>query len=546
MSFEFPRPNLPIAEGGTAPMNRSWLQWLRDFVGRVSSDALKYIGAVTYEPTGFVNRIDSTIAFDGATRTLTIAPATTSYDLYVRGERFRKAVADTVTIADTTGAHYVYFDSTGTLVSSVSAWAFTDPKAFVAIVYWRAGGVAGILMDERHGIAMDWATHEYLHDSVSMRYGSGLAGSFAASNTFSMTAGVVHDEDIEHDIDAATNCRILYRDGAGQWTYNTGGAAFYLETGGVIQYDDGDGTTADVQNTRYVAYWIYATNDVDYPIWSIPGQRTDTTLANARANNLPSSLVVTGLPSPEMKLLYRVIVRRNGAAENIEEATDYRNISSLPVGSYVATQHASLSGLEGPHIPVGGIIFANMALADIASFFDTSGTATDGLGLAGTSWYNYAICNGNNGTPNLEAKFLRMRNGATGAGGTGGNDSSVHKHSVDVAAFTGTSGNESSHTHGSGSLTADIIPDPGTSAIYYDAAGSGSFAYDSKAVITGPITSVSGTAAQGIHVSGSTAAGSAHSHSIDHDHLSVDSADGGSSTGNMPAYYELLPVMRVA
>ena len=30
MTFEFPRPNLPIAEGGTAPANRSWLQWLRN------------------------------------------------------------------------------------------------------------------------------------------------------------------------------------------------------------------------------------------------------------------------------------------------------------------------------------------------------------------------------------------------------------------------------------------------------------------------------------------------------------------------------------
>lgn len=219
----------------------------------------------------------------------------------------------------------------------------------------------------------------------------------------------------------------------------------------------------------------------------------------------------------------------------------------------IERQYAAHKKATGPHVPVGGIVFANIAAADIATYFDTTG-----LGIENSAWEDWAVCNGSNGTPDLEAKFLRMRDDATGAGGTGGTDSSAHTHSVDVAAYSGTSGSESSHTHGMqshthgrGSFCAELSPathgpsfnwettSQWTCRSYY-ATSSGSAGDTSNYTAGIPIIGTSDGPSNN-----TTTAGSSHSHSIDHDHPSVTSG-AASATDNKPAYYELLPIMRIA
>jgi hypothetical protein len=97
--------------------------------------------------------------------------------------------------------------------------------------------------------------------------------------------------------------------------------------------------------------WMFATNDISTPIALIMGQREDTTLANARLNNVYDTLVLSGLPYAEMKLLYRIIVQRNGTSVTYIESQDYRNVSAIPSGNYVATDHNALTNLAvgDPH-----------------------------------------------------------------------------------------------------------------------------------------------------------------------------------------------------
>jgi|GEM_PF-6325233 len=295
----------------------------------------------TKEMTGFPNRTSSTISFNSSTRVFTIAPTGASFNVYSAGKEYTKTTA-TAGIPNTAGIYFVYYDKTTLeIATSTTVWSLTDGTVHIATVYWN--GSEGLLGDERHGLTMDGMTHEFLHNTVGTRFDSGLTGSFD-STSFSMGSGYVYDEDIKTSIAATTTARVLYHSGAGAFTYTAPQAKYFYEVGDIIQYDTGSGI-ADVTNNRYVAYWIFATNDPITPIYALMGQSNDTSLTNARNNNKYESLVLSSLPFKEMKVLYRVILQRSGTGETYIETQDLRSISNLPSGTYVATMHNVLGGL---------------------------------------------------------------------------------------------------------------------------------------------------------------------------------------------------------
>src|SRR6056297_3332895 len=124
---------------------------------------------------GYTDRADSTISFDNATRTFTIAPTGTDYEFYSDLNKYI-STGDSVVIANTEGLHYIYYDTSGTLVETttfnpqiITRWAFT------AAIYWDATNNEAILFeDERHGNTMDSATHIYNHVTFGTRYETGL------------------------------------------------------------------------------------------------------------------------------------------------------------------------------------------------------------------------------------------------------------------------------------------------------------------------------------------------------------------------------------
>lgn len=338
---------------------RQTLQRLRQ---RATTDSSIY--ADTGEPTGFVSSSAGTLSFDNATRTFTI---TGSHEVYDKGTKYTKGT-NSVIIANTNGQHFIYY-AHGTMVlteaTSFPGWGV----AFVASVYWN--GSVGLVGDERHGCVMDAATHLYLHTTVGTRFGAGLGGSFT-DTTFSIGSGTIHDEDITITIGAQTTCRVLYR-AAGIWAYTSAQAKYYLDGGGGgganLQYDNA-GALADVPANQYVAAWLFATNDIATPIYALVGQRVDTTLQNARDNNKYESLTLTNMPFKEMKLLYRVILRND--VTPYEEAQDLRTVSNLPGGTYVATDHGSLTGLADPDHPASAIYTNTTSFANRLTTSETT------------------------------------------------------------------------------------------------------------------------------------------------------------------------------
>ena len=322
--------------GATGAVNLGSQTITTSGIGTFGSVAIPTLFTNTTEPTGFVDKT-ATLSFATSTRIFTI---TGNHDIYINGVKTTKATAST-TIADTTGMHWVYYDSVGTLSESTTQPGFDVP--LIATVYWNTTIDKALLGEERHGIIMDGATHHLLHNTVGTRYESGLTGTFSNATT-SITAGVIDDEDLEHSIGIQTTVDIIYKNGAADFEWITGQTKYYIEdTGSDILYNNGN-ATGTVGANNYVCYWIFATNATSSPIVSLMGQRTDTTITDARANCKYESLTLGTLPYQEMKLLYRVILRND--ATPYEEAQDLRSISNLPAGTFLATQHNALTGLD--------------------------------------------------------------------------------------------------------------------------------------------------------------------------------------------------------
>jgi hypothetical protein len=199
------------------------------------------------------------------------------------------------------------------------------------------------LGDERHGSVMDWSTHEFIHETIGTRYESGLTGTFGNAN-FSITAGAIDDEDLEHAIPYTNQTVVLYR--WGSVTYATLPRTwYYLNESGNLQYDN-SGTLTDVSNNYHVAYWVFATNNPEYPIYVVAGQRQDLTLANARTNNQYVDLSLPEMPSMEMKILYRVILKSTAGSPSYIETQDLRSIQAVSSGTYTPTSHNILTNLD--------------------------------------------------------------------------------------------------------------------------------------------------------------------------------------------------------
>jgi len=336
------------------------------------------------DPTGFLNRTTSVLSWDDTSRTLTI---TGDHAIYIKGVRSVKPTT-TKQIADTTGQHWIYYDNSG----NIQEGAFPGFNyVLIALVYWNSTQQIGIVADERHGIHMDFMTHGYLHNSVGVRYVDGLTATFTDS-TFSITAGTIYDEDIAYSITPAQSTgTIFYKNGSTVFEMITSTRQYFYEKTTDLQYNNGN-TLSDVPANQYVAYWLFATNEISTPIVTIIGQRTDVTLQNARDNNKYESLSLGTLPFAEMKLIYRVIMR-NTATPSYIETQDLRSVSNVPAGTYVASAHNALTGLDynsSGHTGFAGLDVTNVFSASNTfnntvniSSLDVVGTVTSTSGFVG-------------------------------------------------------------------------------------------------------------------------------------------------------------------
>ena len=337
------------------------------------------------EPTGIEDRTQSTLTFAVETNLAKVSiepnsPAT-EFNIWVKGEKIIIDELKSITLPDIEGLHVIYFDSDGILQSSLNP-NYNDIKfiiseqVIIALLYWDATNKQ-IVYDgeERHGTIMDGATHAYLHIDRGLVINSGLGlssfnignGSSNSHAQFGVNQGIVADEDLRLTIDeitSTTGLPILYRSGSdGDWRKVTqSGFACYRGTNTRLSYNEFTGTAwqlTEVSNNDFVLYHIFATTGYTNKIYSIIGQNQYGNATQARAGAVEeiSSLLLEGLPTPEIKPIGTVIFQTGNYGNLVnarivltDEGANYVDwrASSLPRGT-TPTYHGNLTGLNEDH-----------------------------------------------------------------------------------------------------------------------------------------------------------------------------------------------------
>ena len=415
--------------------------------------------AYTKEPTGFTDLSSSIISYNQVSRSVTVAPRTStefkgtydngadynigdvvfyedkywtrilpvnpgyppgteywenapktyipnSYVIFYHGKKFIKTSTSSITIPNTPGIHYVYFDEDANIQTSSQVFSFKDTVP-IAIVVIGDDGSTLHFGEERHGLVMDWATHYYLHRTNGTQI---VPGSFAAGgyNTdqdgtqnshaqISIANGTIFDEDNDFSIIHAltpTNegeqfldpyIRVpVYYKVNGNWKKRAVGdfAISLSDTNSLPEYNVLNAASwelSEVPNNNYFASYIVATNNIIHPIIAIMGQRVDNNIGNAVSNNNYNDLDLSGLPSTEFAPLYRVVFQHKNTYTNtpksvIQDVTDIRSTSAGSSGTSTNNDHGNMVGLlDDDHTQY--IHISNPRTITAAHTFNNSGPA---------------------------------------------------------------------------------------------------------------------------------------------------------------------------
>jgi len=330
---------------------------------------------------GHEDRTTSTISFNASTRTFTIAPVSTSFTVWCKGKKVVVSSAQTVTIPNTSGMYSIYFDANGALAAKAGYFTFSE-EAPTAYIYWNAAtGACPYFGDERHGVVLDWQTHEYLHRTRGAALASGFGasgytlggnGSSNAHAQLTLEGGTFFDEDMkiivtatntptagtwEQDLLSPARIPVLYLSGTG-WVIDAP-TDYPLKQGTARpQYNALSGgvwSTADVANNKYATSWILATNNLTYPVIAIIGQAESDLQSAAEAVDF-TSLQLPGFPSVEFRPLYRLVFQcadsfSNAVKASLVSITDIRSIAAAGVAASLITDHGNLSGLSDDDHP---------------------------------------------------------------------------------------------------------------------------------------------------------------------------------------------------
>lgn len=352
--------------------------------------------AATTEPIGHEDKTESTISFNNGTRVFTIAPVGDSFNVWCVGKRYTKTAAESITLPDTTGLYYIYYSSTGVLSSKTSFFTWDQDAPTAYIYYNSVTAEAEFFADERHGVTLDWATHEYLHRTRGASLAEGLGasgytlagtGSSNADMQISIENGTFFDEDLEVNIthSATPNPNtweqrlqspayipMFYRFGSGgSWRldtataypvkYGSARATYNLSSGGTW-------STPDMTSGKFGVTWIVATNNLNEPVIGILGQTVSDNIGQAEDVSY-ADLDLTGLPIVEIRPLYKLIYETN---------TGYTNAVKSRLASI-----ADIRANQAINIGIGA-----SALSSLTDVGLTTTAANDILAYNGSNWTN--------------------------------------------------------------------------------------------------------------------------------------------------------------
>jgi len=354
-----------------------------------SGGVLSEVFADTSEPTGFPNtNQDSTTSLGSGPGPVSfqIQPTGASYDYWIKGVKYNKTGADSVTVGtgNIEGFYVLYFDgATLTVAAPGGAPSFISllkDYAYVGAVYWDStNNIPLYYADERHGL-MPWETHYNIHKGDGTRYLSGLAmsnflvdqsGALITHAQFAIGGGDILDEDLTNSLLAravGNSIPLFYKTGAaGNWraTVKANGVPTSpLGLGGSSraqfnEFTGGVWTQTEVGNNNdFLLAHILATNDprTGKQFVAIQGQAEYQSITTARAGAATevNNLVLAGLTFAEFIFIGTIIYQTSAAYGNVEKArvrstdtgadyVDFRDKKIAASGS--AADHGNLGGL---------------------------------------------------------------------------------------------------------------------------------------------------------------------------------------------------------
>jgi hypothetical protein len=313
----------------------------------------------TGEPMGHSNRSESVMSFDDTTRTFTIAPVGDTFKVWVKGKRFIIDSPRQVQIPDTTDLYYIYFDENGDLLYKTQFFTFSS-DGFTSYIYWDADeNKASYFGEERHGIVLDWQTHEYLHRTRGASIANGFdisnytlggTGTLESDVQFDISNGTFFDEDIKIDISHSATptansfqqilqgpaeLPVLYRLG-NVWKFDAA-TEIPVRSGPSHTYYNpitaSTGALVEAASGRHLNYYVMATNNLRAPVVSLMGQNQYVNIASAEAESF-SDLLLEDFPSKEFRFLYKLVLRTSNYTNStnaiIEKIQDIRYYSDIP------------------------------------------------------------------------------------------------------------------------------------------------------------------------------------------------------------------------
>lgn len=316
-----------------------------------------YHGVVT-RPVGASNPLPT----HNTGTVFTLNSATNNIAYYYQGKHVNVTNDKTCSLG-TAGLKFLYFlTDTGEIEAGNFPGIDESSNVIIANVIWNGTNYA-LINDERHSYTRNKKWHEWAHNTVGVRYRSGITlthnGGTGAAATFATTAGEIADEDIKFVVNAssafptANACRLFWQTAAAVYDFDKTTSTVPFKRGAnnrpvYVRSDTYAVVEMNSATNRYINVFVYVTDDLHTPIYmftetvspTIAGTNGHSNVSNARAIPFPN---LSGINiAPELKPIYRLIIRADGQVQAIDTTLDdYRTVSSLPASAGLSSVTAS-------------------------------------------------------------------------------------------------------------------------------------------------------------------------------------------------------------
>lgn len=380
----------------------------------------EFIGALACDMTGFVSRDDNEITFDEVTRTLTLTPDT-SINVYKNAVAVSISAPINIVIDDITqGRYYGVNPATGQLIE-IGEYPDFVTDIPVAYIYWDAvNNEALIFGDERHSAARDTQWHYSQHLDVGTVWRTGGAITFTLDDDTDVSFGLagpltIADEDLNHVIthaaipsapyeqfiEVAAKVPVVYLEGTGYKQTAPSDVPWVkgVSTAYYNQIIAGVGSLIEVSNSKFLVYWLVATNDSIYPVKLVMGQSEHGTIAEAEAEVFEA----VGVSVPELVPMYKFILQTSSSYTGNTSAVIVRSVivltdrKSAAFNAFTATSHDALTEKTAPdQHPISAITALQPTLdtkADktVAETFESTLTVKAGIMVGSAGLGNSAV-----------------------------------------------------------------------------------------------------------------------------------------------------------